>query len=139
MVESDEAAEEILQNVFLKIWRNIDRYDATKGRFFTWMLNIARHASIDHLRSRQHKQNHQNQSLDAFVHLPEAGVETPGFDHLGLRELVHDLEDRQRQIIDLIYFKGHTQAEAAEALQLPLGTVKSRVRAALKVLRNHMD
>ena len=139
IVAHPEAAEEIQQNVFLKVWQRIDDFDPSRGRLFTWLLNIARNASIDHLRSRQHKQLQSIQPYDHLVDLPEAGTTTPGFDHIGLRELVGQLDQRQQEVIELIYFGGFTQAETAQKLNLPLGTVKSRVRSALKVLRNYFN
>jgi RNA polymerase sigma-70 factor (ECF subfamily) len=139
IVRQDEAAEEILQNVFLKVWNNIDAYDSSKGRLFTWMMNIARNASIDHLRSKQYKQNQSIQGLDENVSDLQEMIQTPNFDYIGLDTMVNALDARQQEIIDLIYFQGYTHVEASEALRIPLGTVKSRVRSAVMTLRKRMS
>jgi len=131
---SDEAvAQDTLQEVFVKIWSKIDQYDDKKGRLFTWMLNIARNASLDVVNSARFKNTAKNQSLELSVY-QIAGSETK-IDGIGLKELVDDLKEDQQKVIDLIYFHGYTHQEVADELELPLGTVKTRVRSALKLLR----
>ncbi|MEP3045064.1 RNA polymerase sigma factor, partial [Nonlabens ulvanivorans] len=71
VVKDDAVAEEVLQDVFMKIWNNSSSYDVKQGRFFTWALNISRNAAIDHLRSKAHKNNLKNLSRDYFVNIPE--------------------------------------------------------------------
>lgn len=133
IVRTPEVAEQVLQDVFLKAWRNIEAYDPAKGRLFTWLVNIARNAAIDAVRSASYRQQQKTDSLETLVHSPGGQGVHP--DHIGLRELVAQLEEKHRTLIELLYFQGYTQEEAAEAVGIPLGTVKTRVRWALRELR----
>ncbi len=134
IVKDEAVAQDVLQDAFVKIWRNGARYDASKGTLFTWMLNIARNTGIDYLRSKQHRAEIQTDSLD--VSMSGADWSTPNqTDTIGLREVIALLKPEQQQVLDLLYFKGNTHEQAAEILGLPLGTVKTRVRTAVMVLR----
>ena len=136
ILEKDDLSEDILQEAFIKIWKNIDSYDESKGRLFTWMLNIARNLSIDKLRSKEYKNSLQNHDLDISVYAVDSQnkiVNNP--DHIVLKSLVENLKPDQRELVELIYFSGYTQAEAAEKTGIPLGTVKTRLRAAINELR----
>jgi RNA polymerase sigma-70 factor (ECF subfamily) len=132
----DEAlAEDALQETFVRIWRKIQTYDPSKGRLFTWMLNIARNISIDMLRARESRKVSQTTSLQQHLFDAKGPSTTMQVEHIGLREIVDGLPAEQKQVIDLIYFLGYTQAEVAEEFGIPLGTVKSRVRLAMNHLR----
>ena len=136
IVNDPEVASDTLQEVFVKIWRNAEGYDAQKGRLFTWMVNIARNAAIDHLRSKGHKSRANIQGLQDSVGMIERSHPvTMDVDHIGLKELMERLEPEQSSLLEMAYFQGFSQADLAEELNLPLGTVKSRMRAALKLLR----
>lgn len=137
VLNEENAASDCLQEVFLKIWRGIDKYDTEKGRLFTWMLNIARNTAIDALRSKAHKleQKIQELSNDVYAHTSQLTVH-PSVDHLGLAKVIEKLNKEQRTIIDLAYYKGCTQEEIARVLDIPLGTVKTRMRNAIIQLRN---
>ncbi|HTE29822.1 MAG TPA: sigma-70 family RNA polymerase sigma factor [Chryseolinea sp.] len=136
IIKKEELAEEILQDVFLKVWDKIGSYDQTKGRLFTWMLNIARNQAIDKTRSKEFSKDKKTGDIDNFVDR----INTEGFveqrvEVIGLLQLLKELPDDQRFIIDQHYLKGYTQAEISEEFNLPLGTVKTRMRLAMKVLR----
>lgn len=133
IVQSPELAQQVLQDTFLKIWRNATGYDASKGRLFTWMVNIARNTAIDATRSAQFQQRKKTDSLDSLVHSPGGHAIDP--EHIGVREIVNRLDEKYRLLIDLIYFQGYTQEEAAEETGIPLGTVKTRLRYAIGELR----
>ena len=136
MVKNKEVAEDILQQVFLKSWNSFDQYNEEKGRLFTWMINIARHLSADELRSKRYQKSQLNQDLEsANTYLDKHYHVSYNVDCYGIKEYVHRLNVTQAQILNLVYFKGYTHAEAAQELQLPLGTVKTRVRVALQSLR----
>ena len=136
IIPAEEIAEDILQDVFIKIWKAIDQYDKSKGRLFTWMLNIARNSAIDYSRSKQFKLENKIQDLDNSVYeLNRQRSSTFNTDLIGVKEEVTKLKDEYRILIDLIYFKGFTQEETAKELNIPLGTVKTRVRAAIMELR----
>ena len=135
IVKAEEEAEDVLQEALVKIWNAFATYDPSKGRLFTWVLNICRNLSIDRIRSRQHRVGSRTDSLDdSLTALTQAAPTTFRPEHIGLREITQGLIPEQRVIIDLLYFEGFTQSEAAEHLNLPLGTVKTRARTAIKVL-----
>ena len=137
IVQQEDLAGEVLQDVFLKIWQNIGHYDESKARLFTWMARIARNAAIDAKRRQQQKKQQPNQSqaeLDDQAHSLE-----PFIEGIGLDKLLAELQEEQRQVLQLLYYQGYTQVETAEKLQIPLGTVKSRLRLAIIKLRNYFQ
>ena len=134
IVSDRELASDVLQEVFIKIWKQAESYDATKGRLFTWMMNIARNASIDLLRSKSYQNSRQNRELSETVY-DSAGVTATNIDLIGLRKLVHSMKEEYKVLVELSYFKGFTQDEISKMLNIPLGTVKTRLRAALLQLR----
>ena len=128
-----EIANDVLQEAFVSIWRKIDTYDASKGRLFTWMLNIARNAAIDKTRSKafQQSQKHQPLTENEITQIPVR----PGIDDYGLKKVLLKLKDEHRMLIDLSYYHGFTHEQIARVLNIPLGTVKTRIRSALTQLR----
>ena len=135
IVKDEEEAEDVLQEALVKIWHSMAGYDNTKGRLFTWVVNISRNLAIDKIRSRQHRVGSRTQGLDdSLAAQRQAAPDTFRPEHVGLQEITSKLVPEQRQVIDLLYFGGFTQSEAAEELNLPLGTVKTRARTALKIL-----
>jgi len=136
IVQSTEIAEDVLQEVFIKIWNNVSSYDSSRGRLFTWMLNIARNASLDKIKSREYKDIKRNRSIDFVVDEVDGQLSEPEkSDYIGLRDLLDELKPDQRDILNLIYFQGYTQSEVAQELQIPLGTVKTRLRIAINYFR----
>ena len=135
IITDDETARDILQDVFVNIWKKIDSYDPTKGRLFTWMLNIARNAAIDKLRSKAFKEGLKNQPISENVDISGGSAINPAINDVGLRKVVSRLKEEQRVLIDLSYFQGFTHEEIARAMNMPLGTVKTRIRSALIQLR----
>ena len=136
MVENTELAEDILQEAFVKIWNNFSSYDSSKGRLFTWMLNITRNLTIDTLRSKGYKKQAKISSDENSVdNLSNDGKMAERFDAMGLRKQLVNLKPEQRSIIDLAYFSGYTQDEISKEMGIPLGTVKTRMRAAILELR----
>lgn len=138
ILEDQELANDVLQEVFLGIWRKIDLYDASKGRLYTWMLNIARNAAIDMLRSKSFQNSRKNQSLPDNVDRLNITASAANVDHIGMRKLLEKLKMEQRVLIELAYFKGYTHEEIAEIEDIPLGTVKTRIRNAILQLRNYL-
>lgn len=136
IVRSNEIAEDILQEVFVKVWKNIDTYDVKKAKLVTWMANIARNLSIDKIRSKEYKNQLQNQDIGDYVNIIEDSTHG-GFnpEYIGLRETLQKLKPEHRILIDLVYYQGYTQQDAAEKLGIPLGTVKTRIRSAINNLR----
>ncbi|MGN6618648.1 MAG: RNA polymerase sigma factor [Ilyomonas sp.] len=134
IVADRNLANDVLQEVFVKIWRQIEGYDETKGRLFTWMINIARNAAIDMVRSKAYQNSLQNRELTETVY--ETADAAPfNYDKIGLRKIVHHLKEEHKVLLELSYFEGYTQDEISKMLNIPLGTVKTRLRAALIQLR----
>ncbi len=140
IVKNKEIAEDLLQDIFVKIWKKIDTYDEARGTLYTWMLNIARNTSIDFVRSQK------NRFYQHFVHddilLNESyqrGNNIENADHLdyiAIKNKAAKLDQKYADVIDLIYFEGYTYEQVAIILNLPLGTVKTRGRNALTILKN---
>ncbi len=135
IITERESANDVLQNVFVNIWRKIGSYDASKGRLFTWMLNVARNAAIDEIRSKGYKDKLKNQPFPENVDIAGASI-NPNIIDTGLKKILTKLKGEQQVLIDMSYFKGYTHEEIAKALNIPLGTVKTRIRNALIQLRN---
>ena len=133
IVKEEETAEDVLQEAFVKIWGSFQSYDAAKGRLFTWMINVCRNLAIDKIRSKQYRVSQKTREIPAS---PRAIYGAVGFkpEHIGIREVTESLSPEQKQIIDLMYFEGMTQSEIAEEYNIPLGTVKTRARSAMKAL-----
>lgn len=137
IVPDRETANDVLQEVFINIWRRIETYDPSKGRLFTWMLNIARNASIDKIRSRPYQDSLKNQPLPESVNSSWSSASVkPVVDDIGLKKVISKLKEEYKMLIELSYFQGYTHEEIAKALNIPLGTVKTRIRTALIQLRN---
>lgn len=137
IVNNQEESEDVLQNTFLKIWNNFASYDEQKGRLYTWMLNIARNLAIDSTRSKHEKiKNKIQETSDSVYHKNNLFAENNSHDSIGLKNILDNLKDDQKEIIDLAYYEGYTQEEISKKLSLPLGTVKTKVRQAILVLRS---
>lgn len=135
-MQTEDFAEELLNDCFLKVWDKIDSYDASKGRLFTWMLNIGRNLALDKLRSKEYKAKMKTDGVSENVFISDvrySEANKPEF--IGIKEMVEKLPVEQKQLIDLMYFQGFSQSEIAEELEMPLGTVKTRVRAAMVSLK----
>lgn len=139
LMGNDEEAKDVLQDCMVKIWKNISQYQDDKGKFYTWILNIARNQSIDYLRSKNHQNQLKNQSIEDYVNSSEMQLKSyVQTDKIGLSNLLEVLKKDQRDIVDLVYFRGYTQEETAKKLSIPSGTVKTRLRAAMVQLRNYL-
>ncbi len=136
LVEDKSIAEDILQETFVKIWKNFSSYDSSKGRLFTWMLNVARNLTIDTLRSKGYKKQHLISSDENSVNnFADNNRIAEKYDTIGLVKQLELLKPDLKYIIELAYFKGYTQEEISKETQLPLGTVKTRMRTAILELR----
>jgi len=140
IVEDEAIAAEALQDVIMKIWQKIEQYDSSKGRLFTWMMQLARNTAKDKFKTKEYSQKRKTDQIDQVVPIVESRnpVETY-IEDIGVRKLIDSLREEESQVIYLVYFKGYTQAEAAKEIPIPLGTVKTRLRMALKNLKKIMD
>ena len=135
IVRDEGTASDLLQAVFVKIWKNRTRFDATKGRLFTWMLNIARRTAIDKVRSKSYKNRLKTQPLDNTVYDSDRLQYTLSPELIGVKESLQHLDPKYRTVLDYIYLRGYTFKELSEELDIPMGTAKSRARIALRELR----
>ncbi len=134
-VRSRADAEAALEETFVRIWKNIDSYSEKKGRFYTWMLNIARKTASDKIRTTDHK----NTTGQNFVHLhDDNNFAGSRIDAIGIREFVKKLKPKCIQIIELLYFRGMSQREAADILEIPVESVKTNNRYCINDLRNYL-
>lgn len=131
IIKQKESAEEVLQDAILKVWKNAAKFDTKRGKLATWVANISRNAAIDRVRLK--KINASGQDLEPVKHTLKYEGLNP--DTIGLKELTEKLNPKHKEIIDLIYFNGFSHSETAEHLEIPLGTVKTRLRAAISILR----
>jgi RNA polymerase sigma factor (sigma-70 family) len=139
LLRNQAISEDVLQTVFVKIWNGIEGYDASRGRLYTWMINISINASIDYSKSKQAKKETVTAGIESNVGaVDRTNFTTFNTDVIGLKEQVDTLKDEYRILIEYIYYQGLTHDEAAKELDLPLGTVKTRVRSAVAQLREKM-
>jgi RNA polymerase sigma-70 factor (ECF subfamily) len=139
LVKRTDVADDILQDTFVKIWRHIATFDNSKGTLYTWMLNIARNQAVDYLRSSTYRKQQLQVEIDMFSHCTDSignttlnvcPIEFSDFKNKALQ-----LDPKYTEVIDLIYFYGWTQEQTAEILKLPLGTIKTRARKGLSLLK----
>ena len=136
-------ADEVIQDSFMKIWKNIDQYDTSKGRLYTWMINISRNTAIDYVKSKGYQNQLKNQSITNFVNREEtislsdrlSNVSENNTDLIGMNSVINGLKPEWKELIDLAYYQGYTQIEIAEKLAIPIGTVKTRTRSAMLELK----
>lgn len=130
-------AEEVTQDVFLKVWKQPENWDSQKGKLSTWLLTIARYTAIDRVRKEERRTPDMSIDLDTMLDLiGDEGVIRPDWvDSQLMRRLLAQLSDVQREAIDLAFFKGMTHDEIAIYLKTPLGTIKSRIRQGLMTLK----
>lgn len=139
IVNQQETAEDLLQEVFLKIRRHIGSYDGEKSRLFTWMMNISRNTAIDHLRLKSSRQLRSNLVFEDVEKELEQHSHSFNTDTVGVKKLLEGLLPKHRQMIDLFYYKGYTHSEIAELLSMPIGSVKTAIRLAILNLRAVFD
>lgn len=137
-------AEEVVQDVFLQLWRNAERYDRSRGPFIPWLLTLARNRALDTLRLKSERQRRRE---DQTEELPPVIAEAPELEKKldekrraeKVRKLMSFLNPQQRKAIELAYFEGLSHSEIAEALKEPLGTVKSWIRSGLLRLKEGLQ
>jgi RNA polymerase sigma-70 factor (ECF subfamily) len=143
ILQQASTAEEVVQDVFLQLWRNAAQYDTSRGPFLPWLLTLSRNRALDHLRLKSERQRRREDQADE---LP-AAILVPDFEShldskrraLRVRELMGALQPQQRRAIELAYFEGLSHSEIAVKLQEPLGTVKSWIRNGLLKLKEGLQ
>ncbi len=139
IIHMEDMAEHVLQDTFLKVWNKIDTFAFEKGTFLTWILNIARNTAIDMRRSKNYKQTLKLIHLEKSREVRETKVDCLSVEHIDVKDIVNKLDPKYRDLINLVYFNGYTHVEVAKKLNMPLGTVKTRIRKAFQELRKILE
>lgn len=137
VTRNEVIAEDALQETFIKVWKNADKYDPKKARLFTWLFRIARNTAIDKLRSfnnRYHKEVQIDKS-NVYI-LPGTSLNQ---DVLDIKKHVSHLDEKYQVVLNALFFEGMTQQEASDELEIPLGTIKSRLKIGLRELKKVYD
>lgn len=136
IVKFNTESEDVLQEVFVKAWTSISLYDPDKGKLYTWLATIAKRTSLDHLKNKGTRNKKKcNEIKDLQKTIDNRVFVSNNPDVIGLKQLAMDLEFEHSSILDIVYFNGYTHVEAAEELGIPVGTLKTRLRAAITILR----
>jgi RNA polymerase sigma factor (sigma-70 family) len=143
IVNDDMMAEEVVQELFMRVWNFAECYESTQGKLSTWMFTLTRNIAIDILRKKQNRIQNQVAEQQQLNAIPDsrAAIEDEVENHwIGdeVRQAMKALNEDQQRIVEWIYYQGLTQQEVAERHAIPLGTVKSRVRLAMKQLKQRL-
>jgi RNA polymerase sigma-70 factor (ECF subfamily) len=143
ILQQASTTEEVVQDVFLQLWRNAGQYQSARGPFVPWLLTLARNRALDHLRlksERQRRREDQSEELPAIAHSPEYEKALDDKRRAErIRSLIGMLSAPQKKAIEMAYFEGLSHSEIANALQEPLGTVKSWIRNGLLRLKEGLQ
>jgi RNA polymerase sigma-70 factor (ECF subfamily) len=129
LVDADEA-EDLLHHVFVEVMRQADRYDPSRGTVRAWLITKTRSRAIDRLRSRQ-----RTQALNAVITADASEHQLELSERIGVRMSLGHLPEHMRAVLALMYYEGRTASEIATCLDVPVGTVKSRLSRATAKLR----
>ena len=138
ILKDKEDAEEVVQEIFLQIWNKAYSYDADRGAVSTWVVNIARSRSIDKLRSLGYRNKNveiDEEKVNSNVDLSRT-IEDRDESKQVIRQALDSLPEKQRVAIELVYFGGLTHTEAADELEEPVGTIKTRIRLGVMKLKD---
>ena len=142
MVHNSAAAEDLVQETFLRIWNRVQAFDQERGALGPWVLAVARNRAIDYLRSVDGRMAQNSLEVEKIEHpsrFRDFEKDILNLDRARqLRAAFEKLTPNQREVLELAYFEGLSQSEMAERMKQPLGTVKTWVRTALKTLRQHL-
>ncbi len=133
VVRDEELAQDVMQESFVKIWKKSDSYDSTKAKLFTWLFRITRNTAIDKLRSISTKTDKEIQIDVSDVY--SVGIESIKPEFMDVRENLDKIEQKYQIVLDALFFQGMTQQEASDELDIPLGTIKSRLKIGLRELK----
>ncbi len=133
MVKDENVAKDILQESFIKIWKNASSYNSQKANIFTWMYQVTRNTALDKLRQLKNRGEKEIQIKDSNLY--NIGISGVNPDTVDLPEVLHQIDEKYRRVIGALFYGGMTQKEASNHLNLPLGTVKTRLKIGLRELR----
>lgn len=133
VVRDEELAQDVVQESFIKIWKKSDSYDPSKAKLFTWLFRITRNTAIDKLRSVNNKSDKEIQMDVSDVY--KLGTEGVIPDLMDVQDNLDKIDSKYQIVLDALFFQGMTQQEASEELDIPLGTIKSRLKIGLRELK----
>jgi len=137
IVTDEHIAQDVLQESFVKIWKNAKKYDSKKAKLFTWLYRIAYNTAIDKVRSYSIKAKKEIQIDDSNVYkLTSVSLNQ---DVMDIKKHLNTLEEKYQIVIQALFFEGMTQQEASDELDIPLGTIKSRLKIGLRELKKIYD
>jgi len=135
VLRDDAMSEDVLQSVLLKIWQNGHNFDPAKGALFTWLVRVSKNAAIDKTRTKDYRLTQESKNGVEVVSIAESVAGDDDMESLYAKQLIAQLPEEQRMLINMSFFEGYTHKEICERLDMPLGTVKTRIRTAIKHLR----
>tara|TARA_R110001583_G_scaffold79530_2_gene214904 strand:+ start:8564 stop:9094 length:531 start_codon:yes stop_codon:yes gene_type:complete len=133
IISDEEIAQDVLQETFIKIWKNSKKYDSGKAKLFTWLYRIAYNSAIDKTRSLKNKTKNEVQIETSSVYRITSNELNQ--DVLDIQKHLSSLDEKYQIVINALFFEGMTQQEASEELNIPLGTIKSRLKIGLRELK----
>ena len=133
IISDEDTAQDVLQETFVKIWRYAKKYDSSKAKLFTWLYRIAYNTAIDKVRSLKNKTTKEVQIETSSVY--KITTNQLNDDVLDIQKHLSSLEEKYQIVINALFFEGMTQQEASEELDIPLGTIKSRLKIGLRELK----
>ncbi len=137
IISDDDTAQDVLQESFVKIWRYAKKYDSNKAKLFTWLYRIAYNTAIDKVRSQKNKKNNEVQMETSSVYKVTSNELNQ--DVLDIKKHLSSLDEKYQIVINALFFEGMTQQEASDELDIPLGTIKSRLKIGLRELKKIYD
>lgn len=136
VLRDDAMSEDVLQSVLLKIWQNGHNFDSSKGSLFTWLVRVSKNAAIDKTRTKDYRLTQESKNGVEVVSIAESIAGDDDMEKVYARQLIAQLPEEQKILINMSFFEGYTHKEICERLNMPLGTVKTRIRNAIKHLRS---
>lgn len=133
IIADDDTAQDVLQESFVKIWRYSKKYDSSKAKLFTWLYRIAYNTAIDKVRSQKNKVGKEVQIEDSNVY--KISADELNQDVMDIQKHLSSLDEKYQIVINALFFEGMTQQEASDELDIPLGTIKSRLKIGLRELK----
>ena len=133
VITDDDTAQDVLQESFVKIWRYAKKYDSSKAKLFTWLYRIAYNTAIDKVRSLKNKSGKEVQIETSTVYKITSNELNQ--DVLDIKKHLSSLDEKYQIVINALFFEGMTQQEASDELDIPLGTIKSRLKIGLRELK----
>ncbi len=137
VITDEDTAQDVLQETFVKIWRYAKKYDASKAKLFTWLYRIAYNTAIDKTRSLKNKIEKEVQIDNSSVY--KITTNSLNQDVLDIKTHLGTLDEKYQIVINALFFEGMTQQEASDELDIPLGTIKSRLKIGLRELKKIYD